>query len=358
MSPTSSQPPPATVTSSGSASPATTSQADAAPKSFLQNKALSVGVITAATLVGLVLIIALTTWAIRKRRNDRLNQDIIDFSNAGLVNEHDSEKGGAEEFGGGAGNFETNSTGSGNGSSLGHGNTVPPSVQPRHMYQDMGYGAAAAYGVPSRQASRNQPASPYGAQNTYGGTYGAYKQPSVTYQSPSTTYNTWNYGYPGAGAPQYDQAYGGMDDAYSGYIDARSNVNVAGYGAGAQQTSATPLQRRPSAQRKPAPQLDLASESPASQRNIVASPDSIPSTGSGTPPPEKGSYPKLPVPGPLPNEFGASMGSPTEHQEPRRLVVSAESTPVASSHGVILTWVLCDHPGSQRLRVLQPSPAT
>ncbi|KAI1789061.1 hypothetical protein LXA43DRAFT_1096785 [Ganoderma leucocontextum] len=324
--PTSSQQSTVTVTSasdSSTSSAAATQQADAAPKSFLQNKALSVGVITAASLVGLVLIIALATWAIRKRRNDRLNQDIIDFSNAGLVNEHDTEKG-AGGYGAGAGNVETGSTESGDGTSFGHGNTVPPPVQPRQMYQDMGYGAAAAYGVPSRQDSRNQPAGPYGAQGGYGGAYGAYQQSSSAYQQPNTTYNNWGYGYP-AGA-QYDQAYGGMDDAYSGYTDAQANVNVAGYGAGAQQTSATPLQRRPSAQRKPAPQLDIALESSVSQR-YVTSPESSVSTGSASPPPpEKGSgytYPKLPAPGPLPDEFGSgiSFGSPTEAQEPRRLVV-------------------------------------
>ncbi|EJF62837.1 hypothetical protein DICSQDRAFT_154090 [Dichomitus squalens LYAD-421 SS1] len=340
---------PSTSSSTSSATPSP--QADAAPKSFLQNKALSVGVITAASLVGLVLIIALATWAIRKRRHDRLHEDILDFSTANLVGEsHDAEKG----AGAGAGSADTSS--SGHGSSFGHGGSLPPAVQPRQAYQlqdpGAGYGAAAAaYGVPQREPSRA--AQPYGAQAAYGGAYGAYQQ-------PNNTYDNWNYGYGAATPPSqhaYDQAYGGMEDPYGGVYGNMQYDNtgmMAGVGAGAQQQApANPPQRRPSAQRKPAPPLNIPTENPIAQPGNVVSPESAmslnnpplqaaASSNSANPPrqrrtslldpPATGSaesgsgraYPNLPPPAPLPDQFGASIGSPTEIEEPRRLIVRNE----------------------------------
>ena len=216
-----------------------TAAADTASKNgFLQNKALSVGVITASVLVGLVLLAFLATWALRKRRNDRINQDIIDFSNAGLVTAaaHDSEKGG--RFGDNDG-----------GSSSGHGSTGTGAVAPSRMYQD----TAAAYPTytPPSQAAYNAGGAGGYAASTYSSNAYAYPQ-------RNNTYDNWGYyqGAPAAGGAMgnpYDQqqsyavgAYGGMAESY-----AAAGGAMAGVGAGAQQQQ--PLQRRPSAQRKPAP---------------------------------------------------------------------------------------------------------
>ncbi|KAF7790892.1 hypothetical protein EIP86_001850 [Pleurotus ostreatoroseus] len=60
--------------SSSSASPSASDAAsNAAPSSFLANKPLSITVIVAASIVGLVLIMVIATWAVRKRRNSRLD---------------------------------------------------------------------------------------------------------------------------------------------------------------------------------------------------------------------------------------------------------------------------------------------
>ena len=237
--------------SSTSATASATAAADTQKTTgFLQNKALSVGVITASALVGLVLLAFLATWAIRKRRNSRINQEILDFSNAGLINDaHDVEKGGR------FGESETVSatghgsvTGHGGGSSSGHGGAaIPPSVlAQQYAYQDAGssYPAMASY-APQPPPSRN--ANPYGAPPTYA--YGAYQQPN----------NNWGY-YNTSGAPTYDQSYGGVTDAYGGIAESLPAEGImAGVGAGAQKP-AQGVQRRPSAQRKPAPHLSISSD--------------------------------------------------------------------------------------------------
>ncbi|RPD66780.1 hypothetical protein L226DRAFT_118430 [Lentinus tigrinus ALCF2SS1-7] len=285
-------------TSSSSASSSASAAAADAPKSFLQNKPLSVGVITAASLVGLVIIIAIATWAIRKRRNDRLHEDILDFSNANLVNEsHDVEKGD------GVGS----SLGHGSSSSTGHG-TIPPAVQPRHMYQDS-YAASTPTFAPPPAPSRY--ANAYGAQPQYASNaYGGYVQNS----------NNWGYGYGNATQTGYDQAYAGTEDAYGGIAEYSA---MAGVGAGAQtqaQPPANPPQRRPSAQRKPPPALDIPPTNPIAQPTNAPSP--ISSQSINNPPLQPAAAPPA-----LPDEFGASAVPAASPQDPtpvRRLVVRNE----------------------------------
>ncbi len=94
--------------------------------------------ITAASLVGLVLIIAIATWAIRKRKNDRIDRDILDFSTGNLM--HDTEKGAGA---GGNGSIEGASS-TGHGSSSSHGTlSLGPMETSRGMYENRGYPVAA-----------------------------------------------------------------------------------------------------------------------------------------------------------------------------------------------------------------------
>ncbi|KAH9894419.1 hypothetical protein C8Q73DRAFT_515942 [Cubamyces lactineus] len=358
--------------SSGSASP--TAIGDNAPKGFLQNKALSVGVITAASLVGLVMLIALATWAIRKRRNDRLHQDILDFSTANLVGDAEKGGGGVGAADGGSrrqmfadAGDNGSSSGHGSSSSSGHGPAAysqPPVQQSRDMYKNGGYPTLPVF-VPQPAASRA--ANPY-SQPTY-----ADRSYAFPTQEQNNTYANWGYGGYGnnaATAPAaqtqnaYDQAYGGYDDAYGGLDSAA----MAGVGAGAQSQGP---QRRPSAHRKPPPQLYIPPANPIAQAVAnTQSPDSTvslskpplqPASGMGAAQParrtsllnsppagstESGSVsmrerrdtlthvelldpaaPKAPTSSPpLPDEFGtvpASKDSPAE--EPvRRLVVRNE----------------------------------
>ncbi|KAI0751513.1 hypothetical protein C8Q80DRAFT_580338 [Daedaleopsis nitida] len=278
---------PPTLPSSTDA-PATTSAAAATAESFLENKPLSVGVITTASILGLILLVILATWAIRKRRKDRVYDDILDFSpNSNLVGrENDLEKGASATDVG-------SSVGHDGGSSMGHG-TVPPPVQQRQMYQD---NYAAPIYAPKPPPSRN--ANPYGVQPAYGaGAYnGGYQQ--------NNAYDNWGYGYGNAAAPPiaYDQAYGGMDDAYGGMADTGM---MAGVGAGAQ--PANPPQRRPSAHRKAPPPLNLSAANPIAQP-VQVSPVAA---GNNAPVQPAGAHSTLP------DEFGAAG------QEPRRLMVRNE----------------------------------
>ena len=285
------------LTSSSSAAASQTSAADNVPKSFLQNKPLSVGVITAASIIGLILLIVLGTWAIRKRRNDRLDREILDFSTSNLVNGDDIEKAGAMEVG--------SNLGHGSGSSSGHG-TLPPPVQSRQMYQE-NYNAPVF--PPRPPPSRN--ANPYGQP--------AYNATGYTGYQSTNAYNNnqWGYGYGNAAAPaqtEYDQAYAGYDDAYGGMAGAGAGAAgvgaMTGVGAGAQNTQAP--QRRPSANRKPPPQLIIPPTNPIAQPLNAPSPVS---TESITKPPLQPAA----APPVLPDEFGASP--PAVEEPPRRLIV-------------------------------------
>ncbi|KAI0772004.1 hypothetical protein BD413DRAFT_612839 [Trametes elegans] len=352
-----SQPPSSTDSSTSASSSATLAADHAKPNGFLANKALSVGVITAASLVGLVLIIAFATWAIRKRRNERLHQDIIDFSTAGLVN--DEEKaGGAARRDWLADSGLDNSSSNGHGSSSsGHGGMSQPPVQSRNMYDNGGYPTLPVF-VPNPTPSRA--ANSYPAQAAYADRY------AFPSQEQNTTYANWGYGYgnnaSAAAASQrqntYEQAYGGMDDAYGGMAPPSPQQGaMAGIGAGAQSQGQAP-QRRPSGHRKPPPQLTIAPSNPIAQAIsehtegpiAVAQPQPARRTSLLNSPTASGgegalrrerrdtlthvelldpSAPKAPTASPpLPDEFGtgappASKDSPSD-QPVRRLVVRNE----------------------------------
>ncbi|KAI0356482.1 hypothetical protein OH77DRAFT_1520007 [Trametes cingulata] len=360
----------ATSTVTTSASPSATAAGDNAPKGFLQNKALSVGVITAASLVGLVLLVALATWAIRKRNRDRLHQDILDFSTANLV--HDAEKGsggggGAGSGGDGRREMFADEGGSSNGhgsaatSSSGHGAYSQPPLQPRGMYEAAAYPVvpASAYAPPPPKPTPSRAANPYPAYADRQYAFPSQEQPP----HQQNTYANWGYGY-GAPAPapvmqpqqnQFDQAYAGVDDAYGGIAASVDQPGVmAGVGAGAQSQgpAATP-QRRPSAHRKPPPQLYIPPANPIAQAvsggnalSPVTQPTRRTSLLNSPPAGADGgkrerrdtlthvelldpAAPKVPAASPpLPDEFGtgavpASKDSPPE-QPVRRLVVRNE----------------------------------
>ncbi|KAH9850019.1 hypothetical protein C2E23DRAFT_334735 [Lenzites betulinus] len=244
-----------TSTVAASASASASSDAVNTPKSFLQNTALSVGVITAASLVGLVIIIAVATWAIRKRKRERLHQDILDFSSADLVDH--AEKG---EGSGGIGVRGTGSIGGASsadhGSSSSHGTLSAPQMQPRGMYENSGYPSMPAYAANPAARTPNPYAQP--AYNDRG-----YAFPS---QEQNNTYANWGYGYGNQQQQQnqFDQTYAGSEDAYGGlaYNDPHQLGAMAGVGAGAQGPGP---QRRPSAHRKPPPQLYIPPANPVAE---------------------------------------------------------------------------------------------
>ncbi|KAL1940101.1 hypothetical protein VTO73DRAFT_9436 [Trametes versicolor] len=337
------------TSSSASASASVAADTANAPKGFLANKALSVGVITAASLVGLVLIIAIATWAIRKRKNDRIDRDILDFSTAANLM-HDTEKGAGA---GGSGSIEAASS-TGHGSSSSHGTlSLGPMETSRGMYENRGYPAAAPAYIPRNQPSRM--ANPYPAQQQPA--YNTYAFPSQ--EQSNTTYGGWNnygaYGNGNGGAMQaqnnqFDQAYSGTEDPYGGiaYDAPQQNGAMAGVGAGAQGQGPV---RRPSAHRKPPPQLYIA-PNPISEAVVTSAPSPVGAQPmrrtsllnspvvEGAPRERKDtlthvelldpSAPKVPAASPrLPDEFGrlasvpASKDSPVE-QPVRRLVVRNE----------------------------------
>ena len=281
--------------------------------------------ITAASLVGLVLIAFIATWAFRKRRNDRIHQDILDFSNAGLVGTHDTEKGG--NFG----DDTSSTTGHGSGSSGGHA-AVPPSVLARQqMYQDNSSVYTAQTSYPQPPPSRN--ANPYGA-NPYG------QQAAYAYPQRSNTYDNWAYyqnpsGPASSGSPMpnpYDQAYG-VADAYGGIAESLPQASVmAGVGAGAQRPAQAGVQRRPSAQRKPAPHLSISSDAPPAAANLT-SPEST--TSLNNPPLQ----PAADLSGAVPAQ-GRLVVS---RSLPRQVAVlrSARRSQILPSH----------HPGAQRVKL-------
>ncbi|CCM04859.1 uncharacterized protein FIBRA_07052 [Fibroporia radiculosa] len=91
--------------SSSSPSPSTSSATlpASSPQGFLQNKALSVGVITASSLVALILIVVLATWAIRRRSRNKLHDEAVDWtpfpSSDELPGRADVEQGGNDGTG-------------------------------------------------------------------------------------------------------------------------------------------------------------------------------------------------------------------------------------------------------------------
>ncbi|KIM46024.1 hypothetical protein M413DRAFT_23816 [Hebeloma cylindrosporum] len=102
--PSTSSEPPVTVTPThtvtaiaSDASPSSSSVAGPPQTSFLQNKVLSGVVFGIAGLVGLVLIILLATFAIRRRRNKKLVEDAVSFDPVVMGNYHGSMESGLGE---------------------------------------------------------------------------------------------------------------------------------------------------------------------------------------------------------------------------------------------------------------------
>lgn len=93
-----------TSASSASASPSVVGAADTAPKGFLANKPLSISIIVVASVLGLIFLVIVGTWAVRKRRRSQLGEFADALSADNLVG------GGGSSFGGGP-------------SSTGHGST-------------------------------------------------------------------------------------------------------------------------------------------------------------------------------------------------------------------------------------------
>ncbi|GJE84475.1 hypothetical protein PsYK624_005510 [Phanerochaete sordida] len=73
------------------------------PKSFMQNKPLCISVITFASIIGLVILLIIGTWAVRRRRRDKLHDEASQFKTEDLVGgghgHDDIEKGSQGMFG-------------------------------------------------------------------------------------------------------------------------------------------------------------------------------------------------------------------------------------------------------------------
>ncbi|KAI0939679.1 hypothetical protein AcW1_004632 [Taiwanofungus camphoratus] len=171
---------PSSASSSALSSSSPSASATAAPasssNSFLQNKALSVGVIVSASLVGLVLFIVIATFAIRRRRRNKLHDEAIDFrpdsSSEQLVinSTADVEKGadpgipgaGRRSSGGSMGG-ETSRVGSAEALASGLAGSGAGTGRSRDMYERTGYPALPVF-VPEPAPTHSNYSTP---QNTY-----------------------------------------------------------------------------------------------------------------------------------------------------------------------------------------------
>ncbi|KAK0206632.1 hypothetical protein DFS33DRAFT_605032 [Desarmillaria ectypa] len=125
----------------GSSSSASSTQIAATHKSFLQNKSLSGFVFALCGIVGLVLILLVVTFTLRRRRKNRLLNEAISFDPQGSVyhNNCDTEEKlthqrAVDSIGGSVSGTREN------GSSTGHGMYMPPVP---HGYYGAGYGQTA-----------------------------------------------------------------------------------------------------------------------------------------------------------------------------------------------------------------------
>ncbi|SJL02074.1 uncharacterized protein ARMOST_05398 [Armillaria ostoyae] len=143
----------------GSSSSAATAQTGVTHKSFLQNKSLSGFVFALCGIVGLVLILLVVTFTLRRRRKNKLLNEAISFDPQGSAYHPDRDmeeklthQRAVNSIGGSvSGTHE-------NGSSTGHGMYMPPAA---HGYYDAGYsgqtGNAYTYATyaPTRSEARN-----------------------------------------------------------------------------------------------------------------------------------------------------------------------------------------------------------
>lgn len=238
-----------TSLATSSSASATAAANAAAPKGFLANKGLSVGVITACSLIGLVLLIVVATYAIRRRRRNKLHDEAVDFtpfpsSDELLGNRNDVERGGS----GGALGTRPSSRGS-----VGD-ETLPSATRTAapEMYQ-------TGYAVPTYMPPSGPPPPP---KATTTSTTNQVAFPSQAYANAMAGYN--DYGpYPTYAAPTNPNAYQPQQAANTLAPRPGPSYNTA-YGAATAPAVAAPANPpiRKASQRKQVPPLNLSAARP------------------------------------------------------------------------------------------------
>ncbi|KAH9938522.1 uncharacterized protein B0H18DRAFT_1205741 [Fomitopsis serialis] len=325
-----------TSTSSPSSTASATPAANAATSSgFLANKGLSVGVITACSLVGLVLLIIVATYTCRRRRRNKLHEEAVDFTPFPSSDELISSHNDVERGGGGGLRTRPSSRGSATDESV-------PKASPQEMYQT-GYHIMPAFlAFPSQTyANPVQGYSDFGTYPSYD-TRAAPPANANGYQPvaagvlaprPGPTYNN-GYGAPAgtagvpAGAPVRKASQRKQVPPLN-LSATRDNANPPAYqvtGNGASPMLANPYGTTPNAAAADPP---LSAVSPRMKRgstSLLNSPvgmafsDESASAESERAPDKSRSrtsshsrmldpsLPQLPVLGSLPDEFGGQSG--------------------------------------------------
>lgn len=178
-----------TITSTASAEETSAVAGGAAVnKGFLQNKPLSISVITIATILGVIFLVIIGTWALRKRRREKLHRLAAELSSDDLVGHRRS--------------FDDVEKGSGSGHSMYGGAAYGGSVDVLEKMEAVGGArhdgrAGPVMPPPVRRSPTQHSASP--------DPYIAYAQPAYAvpaYAAPMPpTYHDQGYG-----APRHDVA--------------------------------------------------------------------------------------------------------------------------------------------------------
>lgn len=157
----------ATVTAPSSSGSASATAVATGSKSFLENKPLSISVITIATLIAIVVLFSVATLAIRKRKRDKLQADAVAFSVEELFGNPGGGSGSTdlEKSASSAGARKDSWGGSNESGSSGASTQRSLSGQSRlnggrDMYEKAAYPAAPAYSPPP--ARQGYPAQNYG----------------------------------------------------------------------------------------------------------------------------------------------------------------------------------------------------
>ncbi|KAF8076241.1 hypothetical protein FPV67DRAFT_404980 [Lyophyllum atratum] len=128
-----------TITTFTDAAPSSTQSAVPPPKGFLQNKVLSGVVFSLVGLIGLVIILAIATFALRRKRNNKLQNEALSFdpsSTMDSTHHYGSEKG---RFSMGFGSPRTSDDHNNHGAT-GYGNTFGANhTQGRRPEQDISF---------------------------------------------------------------------------------------------------------------------------------------------------------------------------------------------------------------------------
>ncbi len=145
---------------------------------FLQNKGLSGFVFALCGLVGLAIIIAIVTFALRRKRNKKLMDEAVNFDPASSVYRDDLEQGAMAE----KRRKSSSSAGSyrGNGSQGSHGAYMQPPLPVQAGYYETGYGQPSNYNNYAQQPAY-APRSPNPA-------YDASRPPQMYAQSTQLAY--------------------------------------------------------------------------------------------------------------------------------------------------------------------------